>query len=141
MALADGYIAMASAKNYYSFWRPVTAIHTSGDTSWTPLSPTPPDQDYPSGHSIEGGVGAGVLKQILGADQVTFKDCGTTLPAGSRCDDPNPAMRTYNSFTQAADENAYSRVLIGFHFRNATRQGTAYGLAIGEQAATLLPAR
>jgi hypothetical protein len=141
MALADGYIAMASAKNYYGFWRPVTAIHASGDTSWTPLSPTPPDQDYPSGHSIEGGVGAGVLKQILGTDQVTFKDCGTTLPAGSRCDDPNPAMRTYNSFTQAADENAYSRVLIGFHFRNATRQGTAYGLAIGGQAATLLPAR
>ena len=141
MALADGYIAMASAKNYYNFWRPVTAIHASGDTSWTPLSPTPPDQDYPSGHSIEGGVGAGVLKQMLGTDQVTFKDCGTTLPAGSRCDDPNPAMRTYNSFTQAADENAYSRVLIGFHFRNATRQGTAYGLAIGGQAATLLPAR
>jgi hypothetical protein len=141
MALADGYIAMASAKNYYSFWRPVTAIHASGDTSWTPLSPTPPDQDYPSGHSIEGGVGAGVLKQILGTDQITFKDCGTTLPAGSRCDDPSPAIRTYNSFTQAADENAYSRVLIGFHFRNATRQGTAYGLAIGQQAATLLPAR
>jgi hypothetical protein len=141
MALADGYIAMASANNYYNFWRPVTAIHASGDTSWTPLSPTPPDQDYPSGHSIEGGVGAGVLKQVIGTDQITFKDCGTTLPAGSRCDDPNPAMRTYNSFTQAADENAYSRVLIGFHFRNATRQGTAYGLAIGEQAAALLPAR
>lgn len=138
MALADGYIAMAASKNYYNFWRPVTAIHASGDTSWTPLSPTPPDQDYPSGHSIEGGVAAGVLKQVLGTDQITFKDCGTTLPA-NRCDDPNPAMRTYNSFTQAADENAYSRVLIGFHFRNATRQGTAYGLAIGEQAATLLP--
>jgi PAP2 superfamily len=141
MALADGYIAMASAKNYYNFWRPVTAIHANGDTSWAPLSPTPPDQDYPSGHSIEGGVAAGVLKQVLGTDQIAFKDCGTTLPAGSRCDDPKPAMRTYNSFTQAADENAYSRVLIGFHFRNATRQGTAYGLAIGEQAATLLPAR
>jgi len=138
MALADGYIAMASAKNHYSFWRPVSAIQTGGDTSWTPLSPTPPDQDYPSGHSIEGGVGAGVLKQVLGTDAITFKDCGTTLPTNT-CDDPNPAMRTYNSFTQAADENAYSRVLIGFHFRNATRQGMAYGLAIGEQAATLLP--
>ena len=140
MALADGYIAMASAKNYYSFWRPVTAIHASGDTSWTPLAPTPPDQDYPSGHSIEGGVGAGVLKQVLGTDAVTFKDCGSTLPT-NKCDGPQPIMRTYNSFTQAADENAYSRVLIGFHFRNATRQGTAYGLAIGEQAATLLPPR
>jgi hypothetical protein len=141
MALADGYIAMASAKNHYDFWRPVSAIHAGGDTSWTPLSLTPPDQDYPSGHSIEGGVGAGVLMRVLGTDQIAFKDCGTTLPAGSKCDDSKPAMRAYNSFTQAADENAYSRVLIGFHFRNATRQGTAYGLAIGEQAATLLPAR
>ena len=26
MALADGYIAMADAKNHYNYWRPVTAI-------------------------------------------------------------------------------------------------------------------
>jgi hypothetical protein len=138
MALADGYIAMVASKNHYNFWRPVTAIHSGGDTSWTPLVPTPPDQDYPSGHSIEGGVGAGVLKQVFGTDQITFKDCGTTLPAGTRCDDPTPVTRTYTSFTQAADENAYSRVLVGFHFRNSTREGTAYGLRIGGQAAALL---
>jgi hypothetical protein len=138
MALADGYIAMASAKNHYDFWRPVTAIRHGGDESWTPLSPTPPDQDYPSGHSIEGGVGAGVLRQVLGTDQISFKDCGTTLPAGSRCDDQAAALRTYTSFTQAAEENAYSRILIGFHFRNATKEGTAYGNQIGEQAAALL---
>ena len=138
MALADGYVAMASAKDYYNFWRPVTAIHYGGDTSWTPLMTTPPDQDYPSGHAIEGGAGAGVLRRLLG-DQINFKDCGTTLPAGSRCDDQTPAMRTYTSFTQAADENAYSRVLIGFHFRKSTEVGTAYGLQIGEQAANLLP--
>jgi hypothetical protein len=63
MALADGYIAMAASKNHYNYWRPVTAIQTgggssdtTGDKAWTPLRPTPPDQDYPSGHSIEGGV-------------------------------------------------------------------------------------
>jgi PAP2 superfamily len=138
MALADGYVAMAASKNHYSFWRPVTAIQSSSDKNWTPLVPTPPDQDYPSGHSIEGGVGAEVLKLVFGNDQISFQDCGTTLPAGSRCDDPKPAMRSYTSFTQAADENAYSRVLVGFHFRNATRVGTAYGRQIGARAATLL---
>jgi hypothetical protein len=138
MALADGYVAMAASKNYYNFWRPVTAIQAGGDKNWTPLVPTPPDQDYPSGHSIEGGVGAEVLKQLFGTDQISFQDCGTTLPAGSRCDDPKPAMRSYTSFTQAADENGYSRVLVGFHFRNATKVGTAYGRQIGERAATLL---
>jgi hypothetical protein len=139
MGLADGYIAMAASKNHYNFWRPVTAIHSSGETSWTPLQPTPPDQDYPSGHSIEGGVGAEVLKQFFGTDQISFQDCSVTLPAGSTCADPTPVLRTYTSFSQAADENAYSRMLIGFHFRHATQEGNAYGHKIGARAATLLP--
>jgi hypothetical protein len=49
-------------------------------------------------------------------------------------------MRSYTTFTQAAEENAISRVYIGFHFRNDTVEGTAYGRKIGERAATLLPA-
>jgi hypothetical protein len=138
MVLADGYIAMASAKNHYNFWRPVTAIQAGGNKDWTPLVPTPPDQDYPSGHSIEGGAGAGVLKVFFG-DQTTFKDCSITTPAGTRCGEPGQILRTYTSFSQAAEENAYSRVLVGFHFRNATKEGMAYGYKIAEQAVTLLP--
>jgi hypothetical protein len=101
------------------------------------LQPTPPNQDYPSGHAIEGGAGAEVLKQFFGTDQISFKDCGTALPAGNTCDDPTPVLRTYTSFTQAATENAYSRILVGFHFRKATDEGTAYGRKIGERAAAL----
>jgi PAP2 superfamily len=138
MALSDGYVAMCASKNHYNFWRPVTAIRSDGDASWTPFQITPPNQDYPSGHSIEGGVGAEVLKQLFGADQVNFKDCGATLPDGSTCYDAKPVLRSYTSFTQAADENAYSRILVGFHFRNATAEGNAYGHKIGERAATLL---
>ena len=140
MALADGYIAMAASKNRYNFWRPITAIHGStGDTSWAPLRGTPPDQDYPSGHSIEGGVGAEVLKQVFRSDQISVKDCnGAGLPEGSTCYDPTPVFRSYTSFTQAADENGYSRVLVGFHFHNATDVGTAYGRKIGERAAGML---
>ena len=81
-----------------------------------------------------------MLKRLLGTDQVNFKDCGATMPAGSTCYDGKPVMRSYTSFTQAADENAISRVYVGFHFRNATVEGTAYGRKIGERAATLLPA-
>ena len=64
MALADGYVAMSATKNYYSYWRPVTAIRTGetdgnpdtvGDPAWAPLRPTPPNQDYASGHAIQGG--------------------------------------------------------------------------------------
>ena len=46
--------------------------------------------------------------------------------------------RSYTSFTQAADENGYSRVLVGFHFHNSTDVGTAYGRKIGERAAGML---
>ena len=35
VALADGYIAMADAKNHYNYWRPVTAIQ-NGDTDGNP---------------------------------------------------------------------------------------------------------
>jgi len=42
----------------------------------------------------------------------------------------------HSSFSQAATENALSRILIGFHFRKSTDEGTAYGRKIGERAAT-----
>jgi hypothetical protein len=143
MALADGYVAMSATKNHYSYWRPVTAIRagetdgnpdTAGDPAWTPLRPTPPNQDYASGHSIEGGVGAEVLKQVFGTDGVSFRDCGVKLPAGSACGDPSPVLRSYSSFSQAATENALSRILIGFHFRKSIEEGTQYGRKIGERA-------
>ena len=145
MALADGYVAMCATKNHYSYWRPVTAIRagetdgnpdTASDPAWTPLRPTPANQDYASGHSIEGGVGAEVLKQVFGNDGISFRDCGVKLPAGSACGDPSPVLRSYSSFSQAATENALSRILIGFHFRKSIEEGTAYGRKIGERAAT-----
>ena len=146
LALADGYIAMVDSKNHYNYWRPITAIQTgdtdgnpdtTGDPAWTPLRPTPPDQDYASGHSIEGGAGAEVLKQFFGTDRISFQDCSASLPAGSTCSDPSPVLRSYTSFSQAAVENAYSRILIGFHFRKSVEEGTAYGRKIGKRAANL----
>ena len=146
MALADGYIAMVDTKNHYNYWRPVTAIQngdtdgnpdTLGDSTWTPLRGTPPNQDYASGHSIEGGAGAEVLKQFFGTDQINFEDCSASLPAGSTCSDATPVLRSYTSFSQAAVENAYSRILIGFHFRKSVEEGTEYGRKIGRRAANL----
>jgi hypothetical protein len=145
LALADGYIAMVDSKNHYNYWRPITAIRTGdtdgnpdtiGDPTWTPLRPTPPDQDYVSGHSIEGGAAAEVLKQFFSTDEISFQDCGAVLPAGS-CSDATPVFRSYTSFSQAAAENAYSRILIGFHFRKSVEEGIKYGRKIGRRAANL----
>lgn len=146
VALADGYIAMVATKNHYNFWRPITAIRnggtdgnpdTTGDPNWTSLRGTPPDRDYVSGHSIEGGTGAEVLKQFFGTDRIRFQDCSATLPAGSTCSDLLPVLRSYSTFSQAAAENAYSRILIGFHFRKAVEEGTNYGRDIGRRATNL----
>ncbi len=151
MALADGYVAMVDAKNHFNYWRPVTAIQngetdgnpdTTGDPDWTPLRGTPPNQDYPSGHSIEGGAGAEVLKQFFGTDRISFRDCSATLPVPvlapvNPCSVSSPVFRSYTNFTQAAVENAHSRIFIGFHFRNAVEVGTAYGRKIGKRAVNL----
>jgi hypothetical protein len=77
-----------------------------------------------------------VLKQFFGTDRITFEDCGVTLVA-STCSDPSPVLRSYTSFSQAAAENAYSRILIGFHFRKSVEEGTDYGRQIGKRAANL----
>ena len=50
-------------------------------------------------------------------------DSLTALPA-------NP-VRSFNTFTQAANENADSRVRAGIHFRFATEQGKALGRKVG----------
>ena len=137
---------MVDSKNHWNYWRPITAIQrgdtdgnpdTAGDPSWAPLRPTPPNQDYVSGHAIEGGAGAEVLKQFFGTDEISFQDCGAALPVGSSCSDPAPALRWYTSFSQVAAENAYSRILIGFHFRKSVEEGTEYGRKIGRRAANL----
>ena len=43
-------------------------------------------------------------------------------------------LRTYNSFSQAANENGVSRILVGFHFRHAVNDGLARGRKVGDRA-------
>jgi hypothetical protein len=144
MALADGYIGSFEAKfQVYNFWRPVTAIQnadadgnpsTTGDPTWTPLVPTPPIPDHDSAHSVEGGAAAAVLARFFGTDATHFATCSLTLPAGSTCADSAPVLRRYASFSQAAEENGLSRILVGFHFRKAVEDGIAHGRKIGNRA-------
>jgi hypothetical protein len=143
MALADGYIGSFETKYLYDYWRPVTAIReagtdgnpdTSADPTWTPLVPTPPIPDHDSGHSVEGGAAAEVLRRFFGTDHIGFRTCSLTLPPGSTCADASPVTRRYRSFTEAADENGVSRILVGFHFRNAVEDGIEHGRRIGGRA-------
>ena len=145
MALADGYVGTFEVKYELNFWRPVTAIRAAGtdgnpdtaaNATWSPLVTTPPIPEHDSGHSVEGGVAAQVMRRFFGTDAMSFEACSMTLPAGSTCTDSS-VTRSYTSFTEAAAENGVSRILVGFHFRNAVEQGIKHGTKIGERAVNL----
>jgi hypothetical protein len=141
--MADGYIASWDTKFHYLFWRPVTAIRlgdtdgnplTIGDATWTPLQLTYPMPDYDSGHAVQGGVAAEVLKRFFGTDDVSFTACSFTLLPGSTCSDPGAIYRSYSSFSQAAEENSLSRIYVGIHFRKAVDEGERHGRRIAGRA-------
>jgi hypothetical protein len=143
MAMSDGYVGSWDTKFEDNFWRPVTAIRlanddgnpaTTADPTWTPLVTTPPIPDHDSGHSVEGGAAAEVLKRVLGTDDVSFSVCSLTVPEGSTCDDPSPVWRSFTSFSQAANENGLSRIYVGFHFRHAVDDGIEHGRHIADRA-------
>jgi hypothetical protein len=133
VAMADAYVAGWDSKMHYNLWRPVTAIrlgaedgnaHTEADAAFTPMLPTPPVQDYPSTHSALGAAAATVLAHAFGRDDVRFSFASSSaLPT-------NP-VREFKSFSQAAQENADSRVRAGLHFRFATNEGLKLGRNIG----------
>lgn len=133
IAIADAYTAGWDSKFHYNFWRPYTAIHfadtdsnpaTTIDESWESLEITPPIHDYPSTHSALGNAGATVLAGLLG-DHTSFTMTSTSS-------DPKGATRSFSSFSQAANENADSRVMAGLHFRFSCQAGQDLGNKIGQ---------
>ena len=56
--------------------------------------------------------------------------------AEERCGGASEVLRTYGSFSEACDENGISRILVGFHFRNAVEDGIKHGRRIGKHAVT-----
>ena len=134
-AVADGYIAGWNAKYFYNFWRPVTAIRagdtdgnpdTIADLAWNTYLNTPAIPDYPSTHSVLGGAASEVLARFFGDDNVAFVTTSGAPFAG--------ITRQFSSFSQAAAENADSRVYAGIHFRTACQEGLRLGNKIGKFA-------
>lgn len=132
MATADAYTAGWDSKFHYNFWRPYTAIRAAAndlndetlpDNNWEPLEATPPVQDYPSTHSALGNAAAKVLAAVFGDTTPFTMTSFTAVPAGS--------VRTFSSFSQAANENAESRVMAGIHFRFSCIAGQKLGDDIG----------
>ncbi|MEO6811138.1 MAG: phosphatase PAP2 family protein [Isosphaeraceae bacterium] len=131
VALADAGISCWETKNFYQFWRPVTAIRqgdqdgnplTVADPNWSPQWETPQFSSYSSGHATFSAAAATILESYFGAN-TPFNDTG----------DPTLGLpgRHFDSFARAADEAAASRMYGGIHFRFDNETGLAVGREIG----------
>jgi len=139
VSLAMGDAAIAAWDQKYlttiDLWRPITAIQqadtdnnpaTDPETTWVPLGNTPCFPAWVSGHATFAAAWAGVMRNQFG-DALSYT-------AGT--DDPNAVgmTRTFTSFTQAATENARSRIYLGVHYQFDADDGMATGTSIANLA-------
>jgi hypothetical protein len=134
IALSDGYIAGWDSKFFYNLWRPQTAIQ-AGDTDGNPA--TAPDASYqnycqitpttehPSTHAVLGEAAATIIASFYGRDNIAFSMASpSAIPAN--------ASRSFTRLSDAAQENAESRVMCGIHFRFSIEAGLEMGDEIGD---------
>ncbi len=140
MALCDAGIRCWHEKYRFNWERPIDYIRrVMGDNNWnTVMCPdgsgnffTPPFPAYPSGHATFGASAAVVLAGLYGQNYGMTDRCheGRTEFRGT--------PRTFNSFYAMAEENAYSRIPLGVHFRMDAESGLSLGYGIGQKVNAL----
>lgn len=123
-------------------WRPIDAIRetqddgnplTTPDPAWLPLNDfTPPFPAYVSGHATFGAVHAAIMAGYFGTDNVTFTIGSDEFAVNPGLGYPANLTRTFTSFSQAAWENAMSRIWLGVHFYWDGLDGNIMGHQVGD---------
>lgn len=140
LALGDAATACWNSKYYYNVERPYTYIQKVIDPTYVtnlydPMTATgnltPAFPAYPSGHSTMGAAGAEALASVFGYSYSLTDKChlGRTEFEGT--------PRTFGSLYEMAQENAWSRVLLGVHWRMDSDEGVRFGTAIGRKVNAL----
>ena len=128
LALNDAGVACWYSKYTYNVERPVTYIRRVMDPNWLPHWDTNPSfPAYPSGHSTFGAAAAEVLSQIFGYNY------SMTDRTHEQRDDFYGMPRSFATFYEMAEENAYSRIPLGVHFRMDAEEGVRLGYQIGRE--------
>lgn len=122
ITLADAFISCWDQKYKSSLTRPETFINNYIDPDWNPILQTPAFPEHTSGHSVASASAATVLTHLYG-DNYAFID-STEVPYGL-------PKRSYNSFLQASQEAAISRLYGGIHYKPAIDKGVEQGQAVG----------
>lgn len=140
MALCDAGISVWKSKFHYNLERPVHYINRNWDANWetnmnNPFTGitgiTPEFPAYPSGHSGFGGAAGYILEQEFGANYTMTDYCHKDRA------EFRGQPRTFRSFTHMAEENAFSRVPLGVHFRMDCEVGLNQGYLAGQRVEEL----
>lgn len=140
IALNDAAVGCWNSKFYYNVERPQSYINRVIDPNWKPalFNPltaeegvTPSFPAYPSGHSTMGGAGAEVLGEVFGYAYAMTDKCHENRT------EFEGVPRSFGSFYEMAQENAWSRVPLGVHFRMDCEEGVRYGTVIGRKVNNL----
>jgi hypothetical protein len=161
-SLMDAGLASWESKFFWDIWRPITGIRESdpgtgpsglgdgnpatiGDPTFTPLGApasnlngpnfTPPFPAYPSGHATIGGALFQTLRNYYGTDNRPFTFTSDEFNGQTRDANGNvrPVVtRTYNTFSQAEEENGQSRIYLGIHWSFDKTAGIAQGRQIAD---------
>ena len=123
LAIFDAFISCWDEKYRSNLIRPETVINQYIDESWKPVLQTPPFPEYSSGHSVVSGASAQILTDIFGPN-FSFDDT-TEVPFGL-------PVRHFDSFEQAAQEAAISRMYGGIHYKKAIIEGLKQGISVGQ---------
>lgn len=132
-AINDAAVSAWDDKYTYDTQRPSTYIRANMNADFdTNLarfidSPNPAFPSYPSGHATFAGVSAGVFAHIFGGDTIEFTDRSHEGRV-----EFNGVPRTYSSFSEMAQENAYSRVPLGVHVQIDSDEGIRLGYEISD---------
>ena len=122
VSLVDGFISCWDEKYRSKLVRPETYINQYIDENWVPLLQTPPFPEYTSGHSVISSAAATALTSLFG-ENFAFTD-STELEFGL-------TARSFNSFIEASQEAAVSRMYGGIHYKPACDAGMVEGRALG----------
>lgn len=140
MATNDAGVACWFSKYYYNIERPQTYINRVIDPTWKPslYNPltgeeglTPSFPAYPSGHATFGAASAEVLASVFGYSYAMTDHCHENRS------EFEGTPRSFGSFYEMAQENAWSRVPLGVHFRMDSEEGMRHGTAIGRKVNAL----
>ena len=127
LGLYDAGVLCWQYKYHYNLERPSSFINRNIDQNWKPLHDNPNFPAYPSGHAVFGAVSAAILEHQFGDNyHFTDKSHENRLEFKS-------SSRTFKNLNEMALENAYSRFVMGVHFKEDCEEGLKLGFKVAEQ--------